>query len=191
MQRRELLRYGVATVAGATAGGTIIAQTTDTASASASVAMGTLAVADASTTTDDGTVGNVAVQIDGQWQYDLPGGKSPDSWTVTLGITDGEQTATVDETGGNAKYLQNSGSYSLQGSITKTDLYDASDFAAPENKTRELTLGVFIAFTVLDGDGEALAAATLTDTGTVAVTNEGYVATEYGSVSGEGALTVE
>jgi len=188
MDRRQLLRYGVASVVGVTAGGTIVAETTDTAAAA--VSMGTLSVSDAATTTDDGSVADVLLSLSGEWQYDLPAGTSPATWTAEAVVTNGDSQATVDTTSGEAQYLRNSGSYELSGSLLQTDVYDAETFAAPDGKTREVTMGVAVVFRVTSDSDRVLAASTIQDTATVSVTNRAYNATQYGSVGGDGAVNV-
>jgi len=103
MNRREILKLSATGVAGLGAGYALVEQTTE--QAQAAVSMQSLNISDASTTTDDGTIQDVRADVSGDWSYDLPAGKSPDQWQVSLSVTDGENVNTVAETQGNAKYL--------------------------------------------------------------------------------------
>lgn len=189
MERRELLKHGATAVAGGAAGYGLLQTTSE--NAQASVTMGDLSISDASKTTEDGTIAGVTVNVDGSWQYDLPAGKSPHRWTVTLSVTDGETVEQVAQQHDQAKYLRSNGEWSLSGSVTDTDLYTTSDFAAPEGKIKTVTIGFVVVFKVASESGDVLAAAELSDTGSVEVTNEAYNATEYGSASGSGGLTIK
>lgn len=190
MQRRELLKYGATGLTGLGTGYVLMDQTVQTANAA--VTMGTLSVSDASETTDDGTISNVTAEVSGDWEYDLPSGESPDTWTVTLTVTDGENVGELGSTTGDAMYLSNNDSYSVAGSITDTDVYSTEDFAATEPGTRrEVTLGIVLVFAVTSENGEPLARSQLEDTGTVSVTNDGLQASDYGEISGTGGLGIE
>jgi len=188
MERREILKYGATGLAGMTTGYVLLDRSTDNASAAVSV--GQLNISDAQTKTQDGTISKVKANVSGSWEYDLPSGKNPQSWVVSLNVTDSNTSALVAQDSGEAKYLLNNGDYSLSGSITKTDLFASSDFAAPQGKKKTVTLGFVLLFEVLNGSDDQLARAQLEDTASVAVTHEGYQASDYGSVGGDGGLTI-
>jgi len=189
MERRTLLKYGATGLAGLGTGYVLLDRQTDTAQAA--LTLGTLNIADAATTTQDGEISAVKADVSGSWEYDLPSGKNPDTWTVSLQVTDGEEFATVGQDSDNAQYLLNNGDYTVSGSITDTSLFSASDFKAPEGKKKTVTMGFVLLFEVLNGSDELLAKAQLEDTASISVTNQGYQATEYGSLSGNGKLLIE
>jgi hypothetical protein len=188
MNRRKLLQHTATGIAGIGAGYALL--DASTGNASAAVSMGTLDVSDASKTTQDGQIDDVKADVSGQWEYNLPAGKNPNQWSVTLSVANSEDVAQIAQTAGNAKYLQNSGTYELSGSVTDTHLYSADDFKAPEGKVKSVTLGLVVVFAVLADDGSVLARAQLEDTAEVAVTNEAYQASDYGDASGEGTLII-
>lgn len=188
MQRRELVKHIAVGSAGLGTGYYLVDRSTD--SASAAVSMDGLSISDASKTTQDGTVENVTVDVSGNWEYKLPAGKSPDTWTVTLSVSDGENVDTVAETSGDAMYLNNSNSYEVSGSVTDTSVYSTEDFKAPEGKIRKVTMAFVLVFSVVSSSGDELARAQLEDTGKVEVTNEAYNAQDFGSVNGDGGLSI-
>jgi hypothetical protein len=190
VNRRQLLRAGGATLAGVVAGAGTAAQLSNNAAA-ATVAPSGLSVSGADQTTEDGTVADLRLSVEASWSYDLPANSSPETWTTALLVTDGDATAEIDSASGDALYLSNSGTAALAGSVLAGGMYDASTFRAPDDgDTTTVTLGVGLTLTVTGG-GQTLASGTATTTVDVAVTNEAYRATEYGSVGGDGAVTVE
>jgi len=190
MERRELLQALVTGTAGIGAGMALFGQSTE--SASAAVTMGDFAISNASETTKDGTVSDVLVEASGQWEYDLPSGKNPETWQVVFQLTKGDTSAIVGVDQGEAKYLNNNDAWQLSGSVLDTSLYAASDFEATEDDTTtEVELSGSLWFQVFNSDEDELARAELSDSATVAVTNEGYDASEFGSVGGNGEIIVQ
>lgn len=190
MNRRDLVKHTIVGLSGLATGYVVVEQATEQTSASATLSMGSLNIQDAERTDSDGEISGVKIKCSGEWSYEIPSGKDPHRWIVNLQITDGENTATVDQTSTTAKYLTSSGSYDLAGSITDTDLYDPSDFAAPEGKQKEVTLGVVILFEVINPNGESLASAMIEDTPRILIKNPAYQPQEYGSIGGSGSLII-
>lgn len=153
--------------------------------------MGDLAIDDGKATTQDGTVKDVRVQVDGNWQYDVPGRKNPSKWQAVLWAhRDGEKApVALDE--GSARYLKSSGSYSLKGSLVSTELYDLGDFQASENgSTNTTTLDLQLVFNVFNPGEDVIAQAKLGESADVTVTNKEYKASEHGDASGSGSIIV-
>lgn len=188
MERREVLKYAGTGLAGLISGYGIMEYSTD--KASANITSNSLNVSDASTTTQDGTIENVNVSISGEWEYDLPSGKSPHRWTVKLLVERDGKTDKIATTSAEARYLLNNGSYSVSGSITDSDLFDASDFAAVEGNTKTIDVTLTAVFTVTTEDGSRLAKDTLSDTGTVDHKHDAYNASDFGNLTGDGDLEV-
>lgn len=188
MDRRQVLKYAGTGLAGLISGYGIMEYSTE--NASANITSNTLNVSDASTTTQDGTVENVNVSISGDWEYDLPSGKSPHRWTVKLLVERNGKTDKIAETSGNARYLLNNGSYEVAGSITDSELYDTSDFAAMEGNTKSIDVTLTVVFVVTSEDGTQLAKDTLSDTGTVDHKHDAYNASDFGNLTGDGDLEV-
>jgi len=188
MHRRTLLKHGLVGITGIGTGYALVEHSTG--NTHASLSMGELSISNASKTTNDGKIDGVEVDVGGDWSYKLPAGKSPHRWQVTLLATNGEEEAKIGSTNGNAKYLNNNGSYQISGGLTDTGLYSKSDFAAPEGKVKTVTIGFILLFEVVNESGKVLARATLDDTANVAVTNEAYKPDEHGSASGDGGLTI-
>lgn len=188
MDRRQVLKYASVGLAGLGTGYSVVELGSQTTSAT--VTANTLSISDASATTDDGAIENVNVSISGSWDYDLPAGKNPHRWRVALLVERDGSTDKIAETSGAADYLLNNGSYSVSGSITGSELYDTSDFAAMEGNTKTVDVTLTVVFTVLTSDGTELAKDTLSDTGTVSHTHESYNASDFGSLTGSGSLTI-
>jgi len=144
-----------------------------------------------SITTRDGEISSLSVSVNASWSYELPSGKSPNTWTVALLTHRDGKTATVDKTTGDAMYLTSSGDVELSGSVLETELYQASDFdSTTEGETLVSKIPFSLLFTVENSDGEIVAQATNQDRGKLSVTNEAYNASEHGELSGSGSLNV-
>lgn len=153
--------------------------------------MGGLSIDGGETTTQDGTISDVQVEVDGDWQYDVPGRKNPAQWQAVLWAhRDGEQAVVaLDE--GSAKYLTMDGEYSLKGSLVQTAFYDLSDFEASENgATAVTTLDLQLVFNVFTPEEDVIAQAKLSESADVSVTNKEYSASEHGDASGSGSVII-
>jgi hypothetical protein len=189
MERRELMKALATGTAGIGAGMALFGSSTD--SASAAVTMDEFAISSGEATTQDGEITDVGIKAAGSWEYDLPSGKNPATWQVVLQVTKEGQSAIVDAATGDAKYLSNNGSYSLNGSLLATELYSASDFEATEDgatNTTDLSLSLW--FQVHNENETEIARAELSDSATASVTNKAYNASEHGSVSGDGEVVI-
>jgi hypothetical protein len=62
---------------------------------------------------------------------------------------------------------------------------------APDSGSRETTIDVEASMRVEDSAGEVLARASASDTAPVSVERDTASASEYGSVGGDGAVTIE
>jgi hypothetical protein len=190
MDRRQFAKHSLAAIAGLGTGYTVVQETTDKGAASAAISMGDLSIDDASKETRDGTIKTVKVDLDGNWQYDIPAGKDPHHWRVELSATNGENVEKVGQDTGEARYLKSSGSYSITGDLTDTEIYSAEDFSAPEGKVKTVTIGFALRFMLDSGDNDRLAQTTIEDTAKVEVTHLGYQPTEHGEASGSGSLRI-
>jgi len=189
MDRRTLLRHSATGLCGLVAGMAVLDVSSE--NASAAVSLGTLDVAGDEYASRTGAIADVTADVGGQWQYDIPAGKSPSEWQARLVVTDGDVTGTVGSDGGDARYLSNSGEYQVQGSLLDTEVYSASDLEPPsDGKMRTVTVGLGVVFEVTNAGGELLASATLSDTAEVQITDEAYTASQYGQASGSGSLTI-
>lgn len=189
MQKRDLLKSTAAVLGGIATGSMFVHETTQPVHAS--VSMGGLAITDGETATNDGTITDVQVQVDGNWQYDVPGRKDPKTWQAVLWAEQNGERAVVALDEGSAKYLSSSGTYSLKGSLTNTELYSTGDFQASENgDTTVTTLNLQLVFNVFNKAEDVIAQAELTETADVAVTNKEYSAVEHGSADGSGSVII-
>lgn len=190
MDRRTLLSSAGAGIAGLSTGAILLSQTN---TATASVSAGTLDISGAEKTTDDGTISDVVATVEGDWSYDLPSGKSPDTWQVVLqaGKAESENVAIVAAETGDAKYLNNNGTYNLNGSLVETDIFNTSDFEAEDaGDTTTVKIDCYLWLQVFNSSDRILAKATLQDTAEVTITEKAYEASRYGSASGSGSLNV-
>lgn len=167
----------------------MLANTTDTAEAT--VTMGQLSMSGDTMTSDNGNVQNVSATVSGSWSYELPGG-SPDHSTVALMVSDGESWYSVAEQTDSREYNQYSGEYEISGSVTDTEAFDPSFFAAPGPGQQTIVdLPFRVWFQVLNSNDQPLADARIEDTATVTVGQNSINATEYGQVSGEGSVNIQ
>lgn len=189
MNRRALLR-GAAT---AGAGGVLalIGLRVGSEPADAQASAG-LAVGDESATVGpDGSVTAVQLDLTVEWSFDLPSGVQPAETvtTVRAGQPDGELTELVSETG-TTLFREDSGSTDVSGDLLAEGVVTASELA-PGAGSRETDVVIEATFEVLNEQGTALASAKASDTPTLTVERTGYEASDYGSVSGSGSLTIE
>lgn len=186
MNRRDFGKYVLASTVGIGVGTTAMSR-----DSTAQVKLGELNVSDASKTTRDGQIKDVTLSVSGKWQYDIPAGNDPNTWNVTLAVTNGDKVATIAETSGRAMYLNGNGNYSLSGSLTETELYDTETFEIKEDgKVKTVTVGIVVLFTVQATSGKVLAKTQLEDTSKVSVTNSGYTATTHGQANGQGTIEI-
>ena len=182
VNRREVLS-GIASAA-VGIGGTTIFLEQSTGTAEASVSMGTLNIDGDDKTTRDGTISDVVASLSGQWSYDVPGSKDPQKWQVVLWTKRNGEKEPVGVSEGQAKYLSNSGSYSLEGSLISSDLWSVGDFEeGTDGETKTTDVGLLLVFNVFDPNETVIAQSKLETTATVEVTNNGYEVTQHGKVS--------
>lgn len=161
-------------------------------SATATLAVTSMSISDDSITTRDGTISDVQISISGSWDYSVPNDKDPAEWSLQLLVIRDNESAVIDSTTGSAMYLSSDGDYTLSGSVLSTDLYSVGDFEeGTQGATKDTTLTFRVVFEVLNSDGERLATARKEASGITAVTNEDYNASEFGSLSGSGELTLQ
>jgi len=187
IDRRTLLSSIGTGVAGVAAGGVLLTQSDR---AKADVTFGELTMASDKATTADGTIENVSASAQGTWSYELPGG-NPAKWIVELRVSDGDTWGIVGTSSGNLEYDLYEDSYSVSGSITNTNLFDTSFFAAPgPGKQKSVELPIAVNFVVQDSEETTLARAGIEDTATVTVAQEQINASLYGKVSGDGSVSI-
>jgi len=189
MNRREFTKSAGIALAGLVAG---FGLSDGPGKTSASIDTEELSISDDSTTTRDGTISNVSVNLTGNWEYSVPNSKSPSKYFITLLVNPESGGIDVTSTTGEVLYLSDSGSYSLSGSLTETDAYSVSDFeSGSKGETKTVEIPFQLRFSVVNSDGIVLASSSLSDTAVVDVTNEDYVASTKGSLDGSGSIQVE
>jgi len=187
MDRRTFMQSTAAGLTGISIGAVALSSTE---TANAEVSMGTLDMSDASTSNSDGQISNVGATVSGSWSYELPAG-SVDHWLIELRVSDGDGWYTVAETSESNQYNQYSGTYEVSGSITDTEAFDVSFFAAPgPGQQTSVTLPLQVRFRVIGTNGTELANTTVSDEATVTVGQNEIDASLYGEVSGEGSVSV-
>ena len=133
----------------------------------------------------------VTLDLTVEWSFDLPSGVQPAETVVTVraGKPDGELTELASETG-TTLFREDSGSTDVSADLLAEGVVTASELA-PGAGTRETDVVIEATFEVVNDEGTALASATASDTATLTVERTGYDASDYGSVSGSGSLTIE
>jgi len=139
----------------------------------------------------DGSVTAVTLDLTVEWSFDLPSGVQPAETVVTVraGQPDGELTQLARETG-TTLFREDSGTTDVSADLLAEEVVTASELP-PGAGTRESDVVIEAQFEVRNDAGTALAAATASDTPTLTVERAGFEASDYGSVSGSGSLTIE
>ncbi|UXF50935.1 MAG: hypothetical protein HQRvContig03_14 [Haloquadratum phage sp.] len=144
---------------------------------------------DSATLGADESVTALTLSVDIEWAYDLPDSASPSTVVVELAAaTDGETPTVVASAESAELFTEAEGTESLEAGLLG-EVVDA-DALAPGSGERETTIDVEARLRVENSGGDVLAEATATDTAPVTVERTAE-ASEYGSVGGSGAVTIE
>jgi len=187
MNRRALLRVA----AGVLGGGAATAAGLSVASESAAQTALTLDVAgDSATLATDGSVSAVTLDLDVDWQYDLPDQTSPSTVIVEVAAgTDGD-LAVVGSAESAQLFVEADGSESFDVGLLAEGALASSDVEPSGTGERETDVVVEARLRVENAGGTVLARETTSDTATLTVTRDGVEASEYGAVGGSGSLTI-
>jgi len=187
MNRRALLRVA----AGVLGGGAATAAGLSVASESAAQTALTLDVAgDSATLATDGSVSAVTLDLDVEWQYDLPSETSPSTVIVEIAAgTDGDLSVVASAESAQL-FVEADGSESFDVGLLAEGALQASDVEPSGTGERETTVTVEARLRVENSAGDVLAKEATSDTATLSVTRDGVEASEYGSVGGSGSLTI-
>jgi hypothetical protein len=187
MNRRTLLRVAAGAVggAGATAAGLSVA------TESAAQTGLTLSVdGDSATIGADGGVGAVTLDLDVEWQYNLPDSTSPETVVIEVAAgTDGD-VSVVDSAESAQLFAEADGSESFDVGLLEEGTLSASDLEPDSNGTRETTVTVEARLRVESTSDSVLAREAASDTAVLTVTRDGVEASEYGEVGGDGSLSI-
>jgi len=188
MHRRTLLRVA----AGAIGGGAATAAGLSVATGGAAQTALTLSVdGDSASIGTDGSVSAVTLDLDVEWQYDLPDATSPATVVIEVAAgTDGDLTV-VGSAESAQLFVEADGSESFDVGLIEQSALAASDVEPDGTGERETDVLVEARLRVENADGDALATETTSDTATLTVTRDGVEASEYGQVGGDGSLTIE
>jgi hypothetical protein len=187
MNRRTLLRLGAAAVGGSAATAAGLSVATESAAQTAL----TLEVAgDSATIGTDGSVTAVTLDLDVQWQYDLPDETAPSTVVVEVAAgTDGDVTV-VGSAESAQLFVEAEGSESFDVGLISEGALSASDVEPDGTGTAETTVTIEARLRVATSGGDALATETATADPTLTVTRDGVEASEYGAVGGDGSLSI-
>jgi len=187
MNRRALLRVA----AGVLGGGAATAAGLSVASESAAQTALTLDVAgDSATLATDGSVSAVTLDLDVEWQYDLPSETSPSTVIVEIAAgTDGDLTVVASAESAQL-FVEADGSESFDVGLNAEGAIAAADVEPSGTGERETTVTVEARLRVENSSGTVLARETTSDTATLTVSRDGVEASEYGQVGGDGSLTI-
>jgi len=187
MQRRTLLRVA----AGAIGGGAATAAGLSVATGGAAQTALTLDVAgDSASIGTDGSVFEVQLDLDVNWQYDLPDATSPSTVVVEVAAgTDGDLTV-VGSAESAQLFVEADGSESFDVGVIQQGALSASDVEPDGTGERTTDVVVEARLQVENAAGDVLARETTSDTATLTVTRDGVEASEYGQVGGSGNLSI-
>ena len=186
MRRRDLLRTSAAAVGG---GGATLGLVSLADESSAQAALTLAVTGDSATLGADESVTALTLSCDVEWAYDLPDSASPSTVVVELAAaTDGDAPTQVASAESAELFTEAEGTESLEAGLLGEVV--AAEALAPADGERETTVDVEASMRVENSAGEVLAEAAATDTAPVTVERT-VEASEYGSVGGSGALTIE
>ena len=188
MNRRTLLRGAAAALGGgaATAAGLQVAA--EPADGQTGL---TLEVSgDDATIDSDGAVASVTLDIDVEWQYDLPDATAPETVVVEVAAgTDGALSVVASAESAEL-FAEADGSESFDVGLLAEGALTAADVEPDGSGTRETTVTIEARLRVESSNGSVLAKESTSDTAVLTVTREGVSASEYGAVGGDGSLTI-
>jgi len=187
MNRRALLRVA----AGVLGGGAATAAGLSVASESAAQTALTLDVAgDSATLATDGSVSAVSLDLDVEWQYDLPSETSPSTVVIEVAAgTDGELSVVASAEPAQL-FTEADGSESFDVGLIEQGALSSSDVEPDGTGERETDVTVEARLRVENSGGDVLAKETASDTATLTVTRDGVEASQYGQVGGSGSLAI-
>ena len=185
MKRRDVLRTSAAAVGG---GAAAVAGVTLTGDAGATTALTLDVAGDSATVGADESVTAVWLDLDVDWQYDLPDSASPDTVVIEIAAAEGDAEPDVVADAESAQLFSDAdGSESFSVDLIESGVLDA---VAPGDGARDTDVTIEARLRVLGGD-DVLARDTVSDTATVSVERDAGDAAEYGEVGGAGTLTIE
>jgi hypothetical protein len=187
MNRRTLLRLGAAAVGGsaATAAGVTVA-----GSATGQTGLTLDVAGDSASIGTDGAVSAVTLDIDVEWQYDLPDETSPSTVTVEVAAgTDGDVSVVASAESAQL-FTEADGTEAFDVGLIDQGALEAADIEPDGTGTRETSVTIEARLRVATSGGDALARETTSDTATLTVTRDGVDASAFGEVGGVGSLTI-
>jgi hypothetical protein len=187
MNRRALLRVA----AGVLGGGAATAAGLSVATESAAQTGLTLDVAgDSAEIGTDGAVAAVTLDLDVEWQYDLPSETSPSTVLVEVAAgTDGDLSVVASAESAQL-FTEASGTESFDVGLIEQGAIAASDVEPDGTGERETEVTIEARLRVENSGGDVLAEEATSDTATLTVSRDGVEASEYGQVGGSGSLTI-
>jgi len=187
MNRRTLLRVA----AGVLGGGAATAAGLSVATESAAQTGLTLDVAgDSATIGTDGSVSAVTLDLDVEWQYDLPSETAPSTVIVEVAAgTDGDVSVVASAESAQL-FVEADGTESFDVGLIEQSALSASDIEPDGTGERATDVVVEARLRVENADGDVLARETTSDTATLTVTRDGVEASQYGEVGGDGSVTI-
>jgi hypothetical protein len=187
VNRRTLLRLGAAAVGGSAATAAGLSVATESAAQTGL----TLEVAgDSATIGTDGSVTAVRLDVDVEWQYDLPDATSPATVIVEVAAgTDGDVTV-VGSAESAQLFVEAEGSERFDVGLLQQGALSASDVEPSGTGERATDVVVEARLRVENAGGDVLAREATSDTATLTVTRDGVEASEYGAVGGSGSLAI-
>jgi len=187
MNRRAVLRVA----AGVLGGGAATAAGLSVATGGAAQTGLTLDVAgDSAEIGTDGSVSAVTLDLDVEWQYDLPSETSPSTVIVEVAAgTDGDVSVVASAESAQL-FTEADGTESFDVGLIEQGAIAASDVEPDGTGTRETAVTIEARLRVENSGGDALARETATADPTLTVTRDGVEASAFGEVGGDGSLSI-
>ncbi|RAW44068.1 hypothetical protein DQW50_16215 [Halorubrum sp. 48-1-W] len=186
MKRRTLLRTSATALGGSAATLAVVSAGSDDARAETALTLDV--VGDSAEMGADASLAAVTLALTTEWAYELPESASPQTVVVEIAAgADGDEPVVADSAESAQLFTTAEGEESFDVDLLGTDALSADDVST--DGTTDVIVEARLR--VEDGDGEALARETASDTATLEVSREGLDASEYGSVGGSGSLTIE
>jgi len=188
MHRRTLLRLAAAGLGGsaATAAGLSVAT-----GGAAETALTLDVDGDSAQIGTDGSVSAVTLDLDVEWQYDLPDATSPSTVVVEVAAGPADGSVSVVGSAESAQlFTEADGSESFDVGLISEGAIAPSDVEPDGTGERATDVVVEARLRVKNAGGDVLARETTSDSATLTVTRDGVEASEYGQVGGSGSLAI-
>lgn len=186
-----MLQSSAILIAGGLAGATLTTTQTDTVEAAETDV--DLTVTGDEAEVREGDLAAIWLDVAVGWAYSVTPEVSPDTLVLeVLAGTDADDMHVVASDESGQMFLESSGDETFSVDLLAEDVLEADGLVPDEGgEVDETTVHVGVEMQLLDESGLAIAADAQTDTATLTIEKSDYDPDEYGSIAGEGELTIE